>query len=61
MKHLYIPPATTLHPLHLASSLLSASISPDGKSTSWADAEDDTEGLDIQVKGSIDTSWEDVW
>ncbi len=57
----YIEPQTTIHYLSNVKAILSASVTPDGQSTSWFKADDDTEGLDIQVKESSDIFSEDSW
>jgi hypothetical protein len=62
MKKKYLTPEFKIKTIGTSSPMLSASVTPDEKSTSWADAEEDTEGVEIQVKSaSTYSAWEDDW
>lgn len=59
MKKQYICPETTMLRTTVREQLLSASIQPDGKATSWGAAETDEAGVEIHVKSNQEQG--DFW
>lgn len=58
MKRKYISPETTTIDIQSSTSLLSSSINPDVASVSWQDAQEDTQGVEINVKRNSYVGWE---
>lgn len=57
MKVKYISPETTTIDIHPYTSLLSSSINPDVAAVSWQDAQEDTQGVEINVKRNSYVDW----